>query len=279
MTDNSQPNTFWNRIRHKYRISVLHEETLTETWHVKLSWLGAFTVLTLLFLLTVFLLSITIIYTPIKHILPGYSENIRQHLIVETARIDSLETSLDLQRKYLDVVKQLVAGEVGKDTVISLDSLQLVMREELLEAKNLATQEFIEVYEQKEKDQLQLFDIQNTTPVYTMFRPVRGVIIDSYAPKLNKFGVLIQTPDNENVSATLTGTIVQVKLEIDNTYSMLIQHTQHLSIYQHIGKPMKTIGDVVQVGEVIGVVSNGMPLYFELWQDGRSVNPENVVAF
>lgn len=121
-------------------------------------------VIALLFLLSLVLFSLVILYTPIRNYLPGYSENIRQQLVEESARVDSLGTSLELQRQYLNVIKQVMAGEVQSDTVQSLDSMQIIMREQLLEAKSEATAEFIAQYEAKEKDYLQLFDIANTTP-------------------------------------------------------------------------------------------------------------------
>ena len=154
--------TLWQRLREKYRISVLSEDTLTERWHLHLSWWGAIVLLAVLFITAFALFYLAILYTPIKSYLPGYSENIRQQLIEESARLDSLGTSLEMQRQYLNVIKQVVAGEVESDTVQSLDSMQIIMREQLLEAKNEATEEFIAQYEAKEKNNMQLFeDIHN----------------------------------------------------------------------------------------------------------------------
>lgn len=269
----------WQRINRKYRLSVLHEQTLTETMHVRLSWLGVFTFFTLMFLLTIGLISLLILYTPIKHILPGYSEDIRRQLITETARVDSLGTSLEVQRRYLESIKQVVAGEAVSDTIISLDSLQLVMREELLMAKNAVTEEFIAEYEQQEKDNLQLFDVQNTQPVYTIFRPAHGVVTESYAPELGRYGIRLQTPDKENVTAVLAGTIVLAEKEADNTYTFILQHDQHLSIYRSVSHLLRNAGEVVQAGQSIGLMAEDKQLGFELWLNGRSINPEEVIAF
>ena len=41
---------------------------------------------------------------------------------------------------------------------------------------------------------------------------------------------------------------------------------------------IKRVGDVVQVGESIAIV-DGKQLWFELWQDGKAINPEEVIAF
>lgn len=278
MTQEKKKISLWKRLRERYRISVLDEKTLTDHLHVRLSGWGAIVLIALLFLLTMGLFSLMILYTPVKNYLPGYSEDIRQQLVEETARIDSLGATLETQRQYLDVIKQVVAGEMHTDTVQSLDSMYIITREQLLEAKSEATADFIAQYEAKEKDNLQLFYVANTAPMLSFFRPAHGVIIQSFSEQEKRYGVMIQTPDKENVTSVLSGTIVCINYEINNTYSMIVQHTNYLSIYRNINKIIKRVGDVVQVGESIAIV-DGKQLWFELWQDGKAINPEEVIAF
>ena len=278
MTEDKKKISLWKRLRKRYRLSLLDENTLTEHMHIHLHGWGAIVVMSLLFMLTMGLFSLVILYTPVKNYLPGYSEDIRQQLMVETARVDSLGTSLELQRQYLNIIKQVVAGEVHTDTVQSLDSMYIITREQLLEAKNEATEEFIAQYEAKEKDNLQLFHVVNTAPVISFFRPAHGVILQSFSEQENRYGVMLQTPENENVTAVLAGTVVSVNYEIGNTYSVMIQHNNYLSVYRNICKVLKRVGDAVQVGESIAIVYQ-QQLWFELWQDGKAINPEEVIAF
>lgn len=276
---NKEKDSFWKRIRYKYRLSVMNEDTLTESWHVRLSKLGVFMVLTLMFVLTIALFGVLIIYTPIRNVLPGYSESLRQQIIQQTNAVDSLSTTVELHRQYIDIVKQVVMGEVSTDTVQSLDSMQLVMREQLLEAKNEVTAEFIAQYEANQKDNLQLFDIRQTAPTTTFFRPVKGVVVEKYNPERGRLGVDIRCLKDEPVSAVLAGTLVYVNYEIDNTYTMMVQHTQYISIYSHVERTAKHVGDVVQAGDCIAVADESKMMHFELWQNGKSVNPEEVIAF
>lgn len=278
MSEENKKISFWQRMRHKYRISVLNEQTLAEHVHIRLSGWGAIVVTALLFLLALILFSLVILYTPVRNYLPGYSENIRQQLITESARVDSIGTSLEMQRQYLNIIKQVVAGEVQSDTVQSLDSMQIIMREQLLEAKSEATAEFIAQYEAKEKDNLQLFTVTNVAPILSFFRPAHGAIVRNYSLKENYLGVSIQTAERENVTAVLAGTVVYVNYEIDNTYTIMLQHANYLSVYRHMTKVLKIAGDRVQAGETIAIVGK-QPLYFELWQDGQPINPEDVIAF
>ena len=268
----------WQRLRNRHRISILDEATLVERWHLHLSGWGAIVVVAILFLLALALFSLVILYTPIRNYLPGYSENIRQQLVEESARLDSLGTSLELQRQYLNIIKQVVAGEVHSDTVQTLDSMQIIMREQLLEAKSEATAEFIAQYEAKEKDYLQLFDISNTAPVLSFVRPASGVIVQPYAPKENSYGVAIRTLEKEHIATVLSGTVVYVNYEISNTYTIIVQHGNYMSVYRDVDKPLKQIGDAVQAGESIAIAGKQL-VRFELWRDGISINPEEVIAF
>ena len=278
MENQSNKESLRKRLRVKYRVSVLDELTLSERWHFRLNGWGAIVWIAILFLLALALFSLLILYTPIRNYLPGYSENIRQQLMVESARLDSMGTSLELQRQYLNVIKQVVAGEVESDTVQSLDSMQIIMREQLLEAKSEATAEFIAQYEAKEKDYLQLFDVANTTPVLSFFRPARGVVLQSFSAKEHRYEVTIQTAKRDNVTAILAGAVVYTHYELDNTYTIMLQHDSYLSIYRGVSKLLKRVGESVQAGESIALLED-KPLYFQLWQNGQPINPEEVIAF
>lgn len=279
MDNNRQKKGFWQRARYKYRLTVMDESSLNEKWHIRLSGLGVFSMLFLLFVVVVCVFSLLIIYTPIRNVLPGYGESIRQQLITESARVDSLSTDIELQRRYLEVIKQVTAGEIQSDTVQSLDSMQIVMRAELLEAKNQATEEFLSQYEEKEKDYLQFFDTPNVLPTISFFRPVQGVVTAHCVPEQKQYGIVLQTTDNKNITSVLSGTVIYVQQELDDTYTMMVQHENYLSVYRRIGTVLKPAGTQVQSGETLGIVSEQRLLGFELWKNGQCINPEEVIAF
>ena len=96
---------------------MLDDRTLREVFHIRVSLLGAISMITIMIVALIVLLSILIVYTPIRNILPGYSESLRQQLVQESARVDSLQADLTTQRHYLDVIKQLTAGDIETDSV------------------------------------------------------------------------------------------------------------------------------------------------------------------
>ena len=264
----------------KYRFAMLEDRTLREVFHFRLSALGAFSFLTLAFVILIVLLSVLIVYTPVRNILPGYSASIRQQLVDESARVDSLQTDLTLQRQYLDVIKQLTAGDIRSDSVQRLDSLQIVQRAELLEKRSEATDAFVAQYEQKEKDRLLLFDAaQSARSTQTLFRPVRGAIVQQPDFNRNEFALRLRVPKNESVLSVLRGTVVYTERGLDNTYSIIIQHDNYTSVYRHLATLVKNVGARVQSGESIGLMDGEHELFFELWKNGQPVNPQEVIAF
>ena len=233
--------------RRKYRLAMLDDTTLREVFHIRVSTLGAISVLTLAFVLIIVSLSLLIVYTPIRNILPGYSASLRQQLIDESARIDSL---------------------------------QMVERTQVLDQQNNeVTDAFIAQYEQKERDRLMLFDNTATQTMRHLYRPVRGTVIQSVNPNMQQYGVSVRTATNENVMATTRGTIVAAERMADNTFTVVLQNGSLTAVYRHLPKMMKTQGIQVEKGEVIGVTDGEHNLVFELWDAGQWINPEEVIVW
>lgn len=271
--------SFLQKMKRHYRLAILDDSTLHEVFHMRLSGLGTFSVLMVLFLLLIVLLSALIVLTPIRNILPGYSESIRQQLIVENARVDSLQNSLTLQRQYLDIIKQLTAGDIQSDSIIRLDSLQMVESAKLPDMQNEETDAFLQQYEQQERDRLLLFDGQNNRSMQQMYAPARGVVMRSARFDLKQYGVAIRVARNENVLAVLRGTIVLLQPNLNNAYTIVIQHDHYVSVYRNVGTALKTQGVAVEEGESIGLMAGDNELEFELWESGKPVDPEKVIVF
>lgn len=258
---------------------MLEDRTLREVFHIRMSGLGMFSFLTVVFILLLVLMSVLIVYTPFRNILPGYSASIRQQLVEQSARVDSMQTTLALQRNYLDAIKQLTAGEIQTDSIERLDSLQVVMRTEWLDGKSEVIDGFVAQYEEKERDQLLLFDPQATTQVQVLMRPVRGAITQHADPGRHEYGVHVRAAKNEAVAAVLRGTIVYMDRELDNTWTVVLQHVRYVSTYRHLSSVFKSVGTRVEAGEALGMTNGEQDVVFELWKGGEAVNPEEVIVW
>lgn len=274
-----QQKGFWQRIRHKYRIAVLDEGTLNERWHIRLSGLGTLSVLFLLFLLTLAVFSLLIVYTPIRTILPGYSEDIRRQLIVESARVDSIETRSSYSVSILmSSSKSLPAKYNPTPYNTSIRYKSLHERRFFRRQKTMHSQSLWRNTKRRRKT-ISLFDIQQNQPIISLFRPVRGAVLTHSQPEHGQYAVLLRTTDHENVCSVLSGTLIYASHELDNTHTVVVQHQDYVSIYRGVESVLKQIGSAVQSGETIALMGTEGTLSFELWRNGQSINPEEVIAF
>jgi ABC-type multidrug transport system fused ATPase/permease subunit len=277
---------FLQRIRFKYRVSILNENTLEEAFHLRLSRLSVYLITGTFALVSFILLSLLIFFTPIKYFLPGFADSsIRSELMMETMRVDSLTQALDLQQKQMSVIKDILAGNIVLDTV-DVDSLEVKNWDNLLLGKSEAEQEFVEEFEREEKYNLGSIAVPKTEMTEVFVKPVKGVIIQPFNPKLNQYGVELAASPSEAVLAALKGTVVLVDYSLKFGYVIGIQHDNgFFSVYKNNERVLKQVGQEVRVGEVIGIVgaagkqTTDSYLHFELWQKGKPVNPAEYIIF
>lgn len=280
-------NHFIQKMRFKYRISILNENTLEESWHVRLSRFSVFMLGSSFIVVTFILLTILIFTTPIRHYLPGYGETgNRSSIIKESMQTDSLIKQVDLQEGYVDIIKGIITGKMSPDTIASLDSIALKQRARILMEKSKKEKAFVEKFEKEEKYNLASIDTKPTESSYVFFRPTRGVISSSFNLNEQQYGIFLITPPNESVVSVLDGTVVYSAFTFDYGWVVQVQHeNNYLSIYKNNTRVLKKAGDEVKAGESIAITGDatkkkaGSQFYFELWKQGKPVNPEEVIIF
>ncbi len=279
--------SFWSRVRFKYKLTFINEDTLEEVWTFRLSQLSAFAVLLVFAFALVSVTAFIIIKTPIRNYLPGYLDvEVRKEIVQNALRADSLERMLEIQHVYLENVARIIGGEVPLDSIRRIDSLARVDADFEI-PRGEAEQAFVAQYEEEEKYSLTAL---NPNPVFTeqafFYKPVDGVVSSHYQTDIRHFGVDIAASPSESVLATLDGTVVYAGYDPQHGNVIQLQHRNGLvSIYKHNEALLKEPGDHVVAGEAIALVGNtgtlstGPHLHFELWYKGVPVNPEEYIAF
>lgn len=274
---------FWKRLHFKYRLSILNENTLEETWKLRVSLFHAIMLFITLFFLIVVVTSVIIISTPIRNYLPGYLDSeIRDQAIRAAIQIDSLELQQKYQMAQMQNIKDIFEGKVQPDQAVPVDTVTISEDDKLLKTTNKEL-DFRDKYEKEE-----LYNVSPVTtdssPIegITFFRPARGVISQKFDPAKKKYGIDISLTD-ETVVATLEGTVIFAGYDPVMNYVIQLQHRNgFISIYQNTSLLLKKVGDKVRTGEAIAVVNNGNDknkLLFELWYKGNPVNPELYISF
>lgn len=279
--------TFWKRVRFKYKLSFLNESTLEEVWSFRVSKLSAFVTFSFFAVFLIAITAVVIIQTPIRNYLPGYLDmEVRNTIIQNALRADSLETVLKVQSRYLQNVSAILTGTVTVDSIHRSDSAAFITANYDI-PRSRKEESFVRSFEEEEKYNLTTL---NANPLIAeglfFYKPVNGVISSRYDTEKNHFGIDLVAGPRENVLATLDGTVIYTGSDPEFGNVIGLQHKNGFSsIYKHNEVLLKQIGDHVVAGEAIALIGNtgklstGPHLHFELWYKGTSVNPEDYIAF
>ena len=113
------------RLRNRYRLVVMNDDTYEEVVTFKLSRLSVYVMLSTIFVLLVGLTVALIVFTPLKYYIPGYDDlKIGREYRQMKYRVDSLEQQVGYQARYIDNIKTVLSGTI---TPLKQDTTQLVM--------------------------------------------------------------------------------------------------------------------------------------------------------
>jgi hypothetical protein len=108
-------NSTLKRLRNRYRLVVMNEDTYEEVVKFKLSRLSVYIFLSTIFVILTGLIIALLVFTPLKYYLPGTGYgNIKQRRQFEalTYRTDSLEKALNYNKKFYDDLHKVLKGDV-----------------------------------------------------------------------------------------------------------------------------------------------------------------------
>jgi len=277
---------FLEKMRFKYRFSILDENSLDEKWHFRLSRLSLFLYLCIFIVVTFFVLATLIYTTPLRYYLPGYGdEGNREIVIAESLRADSLQKQMDLQISYLNVVKDIISGNLKMEEIVPLDSFIILDKKDSLKLSwSDRERRFIEQFEEEEKYNLSIIDTRSKENAYVFFRPAKGIVKQHFNPAEKVYSVSIITSTNESVLSVLDGTVIYADYSFDNGWVIQVQHEgNYISVYKNNTRLLKNVGNIVYAGENIAITGDSVEkeknFTFELWQNGNAVNPEDVIIF
>jgi len=110
--------------------------------------------------------------------------------------------------------------------------------------------------------------------------PAKGYISREYNPQIGHFGIDIALKRNTPIYAAATGYVVYAGYSIEDGNILIISHSKnYITIYKHCGTLLKKQRENVIQGEPIALSGNtganttGPHLHFELWINGKPINP------
>lgn len=282
--------SFRSRLLRKYRLTIHNENKLENVLGFYISPLWVILSLFFSFLLVAGVLYLILVLTPVGNLLPGYmSDSAKEKLISYNLRIDSLTHEVEKQDRYIANIKAIMNGELPVDQAIT--SPQSLAGDSI----NIETSE-IEEYFAKEWEEREKYNITlqatNVSELQhlNLFRPTRGEIINTFDINSGHYGVDIAEVPGESILAIHDGVVVMSDYTANDGYSIVIQHRENMiSVYRNCHRLLKSVGDKVVGGEVIGTLSNANAnattdqkkqfLHLELWHRGKPLDPNTYIAF
>ena len=115
-------NSTLKRLRNRYRLVIMNDDTYEEVVTFKLSRLSVYVLLSTIFVVLTGLTVALIVFTPLKLYIPGYGDiNTSKELRELKMRTDSLEQSMLQKDQYLNSLKSVLQGS----TTVKLDTTSI----------------------------------------------------------------------------------------------------------------------------------------------------------
>lgn len=284
MEKKSNGKSFLQRLRFKYKLAILNENTLEEVWRIRLSKLSVFTICFSVAVIYFFLIAFLIIKTPLRGFLPGYADNAKmgKELMLMAVQVDTISEKVMLQTQYVEALRAIVSGKVEIDSTMDKQTMVNAASNALLEAseRELA---FRDSFEAQEATELSIgVSSEKETVNNLMHKPASGRVIEVFSHQKNSFGLTLAASPNSSVYAILDGVVISCEYTLNNVYVLVVQHPDNMTSVYKIHQPfLKKVGEKVQAGEIITTFLKEADTYFEfqLWKEGVPLNPQLFISF
>lgn len=143
-------NRFLKKMRFKYRVFIVNENTLEQAWSARLSRMSVFLFLFAFAMITFVILTALILYTPVRYYLPGFNDAVDRSEVLEiSAKVDSLSKQLEMQETYFNVVKGAISGKIKLDSIPVADSVLFTHRTDEFLEKSKRIEDFEKNYDKE----------------------------------------------------------------------------------------------------------------------------------
>jgi murein DD-endopeptidase MepM/ murein hydrolase activator NlpD len=276
-----------HKLRYKYRLILINDETFEENFSFKLTPMNVFVGFSSSLVSLTILIILLIFFTPLKEYVPGYTDtqtkrNIQQLLF----KADSLEESLKAKETYYKNLLDIMNGGNGlTDSVSTNKKASSKVTKSNAGEKELAFRNEFEKNSSSKKSDSKPEIAADYKNLFLM-TPTKGLISKPFNPGENHFAIDIASIPEAPIKAVQEGTVIFADWTPEAGKTIVIQHTNNLiSIYKHNSALLKKVGMFVGTGEVVAIVGNtgeyttGTHLHLELWENGKALNPEELLTF
>ena len=124
--------------------------------------------------------------------------------------------------------------------------------------------------------------VSEGSSLFPLLMPTQGFVTRSVDYSIQHYGLDISAPEGESIVAPAAGEVLFADWTLTGGNTLIIAHANDfITVYKHCERILVSVGRKISRGEAIGLVgstgitSTGPHLHFELWQNGRNLNPQN----
>lgn len=275
--------TLKQKLLSKRRFIIYNEDSLAESFSLKLTLMNVFVVATLGAILIIFVTTFIIAFTPLREYIPGYaSTQLKEKATSLTIKSDSLLKVTKENNAYINSVKAVLNGDL-EYAKLNKDSIQVV--EKGNEEINISiSDKEKELRNEVAKDnKYNVFDKAESKVSYVLFAPVSGKITKNYNIASKNLGVHIAVAKGTPVKSIASGSIIFSEWTPSSGFVVIIRHQDEiLSVYKNLSSATKSAGNTVKSSEVIAVSGDNASqnnIHFQLWKNGIPINPIQFINF
>ena len=115
-------------------------------------------------------------------------------------------------------------------------------------------------------------------------KPVNGFISREFDASKGHFGIDYVVKTGTPVYSACSGYVVFADYTVRDGYMIIINSPHdYVTVYKHCSSLLKKAHDIVTEGEIIalsgntGEITTGPHLHFEIWKDGKPINPKTLL--
>lgn len=272
----------------KRRISVCDAESRREKWHTHMSPMGIMLGLVSVIFIIFCIILMLVAYTPVLDYLPGYrtdASKSRETLIQNLIRIDSLERKMNDMLAYNESIILVMNGKTPTMRTVQNDSLR--------HDKSIVPPSRQDSLLRREMEGNGEYALSSSSDNSRHLRsgvnavsPMEGIISERFNARSGLYGIRITGAPEAQVVAIADGTVVGNDWAPETGNMVTVQHNNGvISIYRQLSGTIVSKGQRIKANEVIGYAASGKEgnevstLEFELWGDGKPIDPESYILF
>lgn len=280
---------WWRNALRKRRLSLQNVNDEQEEWYMHISPAGMVSAFAALLLLLFILILVLVAYTPVLEFLPGYrteATRSREDLVANILRLDSMERMMNDMLIYNENISLVLEGRSPVVSSVGIgDSTKVDKTLVLPNAADSALRAQMEGDGPYSLGQ-NTASRRSVREAIEMITPVEGIITQRFDAKQLRYGVKMATAAQAEVAAVEGGTVILSLWTPDAGWIVAVQHAGNLlSVYRNLSRSNVIPGQRVRPGELIGATADDSreadkkSFEFELWNDGKAVDPEAYVVF